>query len=90
MIMCGGRLYEFENGAYYNAFRLHNLVPDPDWMMTFFLAKSTKSNFVNYPKFILEFPDLLSIALHYYATYLMIIKIIDRTTCVLKDAKSSH
>ena len=26
MIMCGGRLYEFENGAYYNASRLHNLV----------------------------------------------------------------
>ena len=27
MIMRGGILNEFENGAYYSAFRLHNLVP---------------------------------------------------------------
>ena len=59
-------------------------------MMTFFLARSAKSYFVNFVKFILELPDLLSIAPHYYATYLMIIKIIDRTTCLVKDGKSSH
>ena len=46
--------------------------------------------FCKFVKFILELPDLLSIALHYYATSLMIIKIIDRTTCLVKDGKSSH